>query len=64
VQFHPESTVEIVRNWAREDARRLAELGIGAGGEVADAGEEQITAARTAAFGLFDAFLTRERGDR
>jgi GMP synthase-like glutamine amidotransferase len=64
VQFHPESTVEIVRNWAREDARRLAELGIGAGGELADAGEEQITAARTAAFGLFDAFLTRERGDR
>jgi hypothetical protein len=31
---------------------------------LADAGEEQITAARTAAFGLFDAFLTRERGDR
>ena len=56
VQFHPESTVDIVAGWARKDAERLNALGIedvrgadrGAGG--AQGG------GRHAAFRLFDAF--------
>ncbi len=61
VQFHPESTVEIVREWARMDATRLTELGIEDGEKLVDAGDEQTTAARVAAFELFDAFWRRAR---
>ena len=56
VQFHPESTVEIVAGWARKDAERLRALGIEDGTELIAAPQERKTAARDAAFRLFDAF--------
>jgi len=56
VQFHPEATVEIVTGWARADAGRLQELGLGDGMTFLDASPEQRTAATVAAFRLFDAF--------
>jgi GMP synthase-like glutamine amidotransferase len=62
VQFHPESTVDIVAGWAAKDAGRLAALGIDDGLALIAAPPEQREAAREAAFRLFDAFLmTRER---
>ena len=59
VQFHPESTQELVRVWAAKDAERLASFGItdGLARLQADSGTER--AARDAAFALFDAFLSR-----
>ncbi len=59
LQFHPESTVEIVAGWARSDAKRLVELGIEDGERLADAGRDHVRAARAAAFKLFDAFWHR-----
>ena len=38
VQFHPESTVEIVEHWAASDRERLEALGLGDGGD-ADRGD-------------------------
>jgi GMP synthase-like glutamine amidotransferase len=62
VQFHPESTTDIVAGWARKDAARLAALGIDDGEALLAAPPERRQAARDAAFRLFDAFgLTRER---
>jgi GMP synthase-like glutamine amidotransferase len=52
VQFHPESTVEIVEQWAESDRDRVGEVAV-------DATPEQRAAARTAAFALFDGFLER-----
>jgi GMP synthase-like glutamine amidotransferase len=57
VQFHPESTVEIVAGWASKDTERLAELGIEDGSELLAASPEHQEAAEEAAFRLFDAFL-------
>ena len=57
VQFHPESTVEIVSQWASMDAERLRGLGIEDGAALLDAPRERREAAREAAFRLFDAFL-------
>src|SRR5919107_139172 len=57
VQFHPESTVEIVSHWARMDTERLAELGIEDGAALLDASPERREASRAAAFRLFDAFV-------
>ena len=57
LQFHPESTVEIVSYWASSDAVRLAELGIADGAALVAASPEREDAARAAAFRLFDAFL-------
>jgi GMP synthase-like glutamine amidotransferase len=59
VQFHPESTVEIVEQWAESDRERLAALGHGDGSELIAATDEQRAAAREAAFALFDGFLER-----
>ena len=56
VQFHPESTIEIVKGWARKDQPRLTELGIADGEQLAESGREHAEAARAAAFTLFDAF--------
>jgi GMP synthase-like glutamine amidotransferase len=56
VQFHPESTVEIVAGWARKDAERLRALGIEDGSGLIAAPAERKAAARDAAFRLFDAF--------
>jgi GMP synthase-like glutamine amidotransferase len=62
VQFHPESTADIVAGWARKDAARVAALGIDDGEALLAAPPERHRAAREAAFRLFDAFLmTRER---
>lgn len=61
VQFHPESTIEIVKGWARDDARRLADLGIDDGEALAEVGREHEAEARRAAFDLFDAFWNRAR---
>jgi GMP synthase-like glutamine amidotransferase len=57
VQFHPESTPEIVANWARSDAERIAGLGIADGQALLEASSERREAARAAAFRLFDAFM-------
>jgi GMP synthase-like glutamine amidotransferase len=59
VQFHPESTIEIVTGWARSDASRLHELGIHDGETRLAVPEERKSAARAAAFRLFDAFVAR-----
>ena len=56
VQFHPESTPEIVARWAEADRERLAALGLDGEALIA-AGEEERAAARAAAFALFDHFL-------
>jgi GMP synthase-like glutamine amidotransferase len=57
VQFHPESTVEIVAEWAQLDAERLPALGIAdALAHIAASPEERAAAAR-AAFTFFDGFL-------
>jgi len=57
VQFHPESTVEIVEEWARLDAERLNALGIADGVALLDAPPECHEEAARAAFRLFDAFM-------
>jgi GMP synthase-like glutamine amidotransferase len=59
VQFHPESTVEVVTHWAASDAERLAALGHGDGAALIAATADQREAARRAAFALFDGFLER-----
>jgi GMP synthase-like glutamine amidotransferase len=62
VQFHPETTVEVVAGWAASDAGRLEALGIDDGAALLEAPREWREAARDAAFRLFDAFaMTRER---
>ncbi len=58
VQFHPESTPEIVAGWAAEDRGRLVGLGLEDAAELlAATTPEQREAAAAAAFRLFDAFL-------
>lgn len=59
VQFHPESTVEIVARWASMDTERTAALGIEDGEALLAVAPERREAARRAAFRLFDAFLAR-----
>ena len=61
VQFHPESTIEIVRSWARSDDERVHALGIGDGEALLERGRRHATAAVSAAFDLFDAFWRRTR---
>jgi GMP synthase-like glutamine amidotransferase len=61
VQFHPESTIEIVQEWARLDAERLAGLGIDDGPALVERGREHAAPARAAACDLFDAFWARAR---
>jgi GMP synthase-like glutamine amidotransferase len=57
VQFHPESTVEIVAHWASMDTESLAGLGIEDGRALLDVAPETEEAAREGAFRLFDAFF-------
>jgi GMP synthase-like glutamine amidotransferase len=59
VQFHPESTVEIVARWADMDTENLGGLGIEDGRALLDVGPGVEEAAREGAFRLFDAFLGR-----
>jgi GMP synthase-like glutamine amidotransferase len=61
VQFHPESTIEIVRSWARSDRERLRALGIEDGESLLERGRRHAGAAVTSAFDLFDAFWRRTR---
>jgi GMP synthase-like glutamine amidotransferase len=61
VQFHPESTIEIVRLWALSDRDRLGALGIEDGEALLERGRHHAAAARDAAFRLFDAFWQRAR---
>lgn len=63
VQFHPESTVEIVSNWAGMDVERLTALGIEDGTALLAVSPECQDAAKVAAFRLFDAFLDGAVGD-
>jgi GMP synthase-like glutamine amidotransferase len=60
LQFHPESTVDIVAGWARKDAERILALGIDDGLALIQASDERKQAAREAAFRLFDAFHAGE----
>jgi len=58
VQFHPESTVEIVARWAASDTERLVALGHADGGDhLIAATQAERDAARDAAFAFFDGFL-------
>jgi GMP synthase-like glutamine amidotransferase len=59
IQFHPESTPEIVARWAAHDAERLAGLGHADAGALIAASPQERDAARAAAFALFDGFLER-----
>ena len=59
VQFHPESTIEIVAQWARADGARLDALGIDDGEALLEQGRANAEAARVAAYQLFDAFQRR-----
>ena len=61
VQFHPESTVEIVGRWAGMDTERLTALGVEDGMELLAVPPEQEEAASRAAFRLFDAFAAGVR---
>jgi GMP synthase-like glutamine amidotransferase len=61
VQFHPESTIEIVRTWAQADTERLRAFGIEDGEALLERGRRHAGAALTAAFDLFDAFWERAR---
>ncbi|MEA2281983.1 MAG: hypothetical protein QOK21_2590 [Solirubrobacteraceae bacterium] len=61
VQFHPESTIEIVRLWAQSDHERLSALGMEDGEALLERGRHHAAAARDAAFRLFDAFWQRAR---
>ncbi len=56
VQFHPESTVEIVSRWAEMDTERLSALGIEDGAELLGGPPERERASREAAYRFFDAF--------
>jgi len=58
VQFHPESTIEIVAEWARSDAARLSDLGIADGVALLEKGRAHAETAARNARTLFDGFLT------
>ncbi len=58
-QFHPESTVDVVMHWARADGSRLTAAGVEDPEQRLERDSEALTAAREAAFQLFDAFWER-----
>lgn len=57
LQFHPESTTDIVEGWARKDVEKLKTVGVTNGLALIEAPAEQRDAAKRAAFRLFDAFI-------
>jgi GMP synthase-like glutamine amidotransferase len=59
VQFHPESTVDVVAQWATLDADRLAAHAVADGVALLRASPARRKAAATAAFRLFDGFLAQ-----
>jgi GMP synthase-like glutamine amidotransferase len=58
VQFHPESTVEIVSAWAEMDAERLSGMGVDDWRPLLEVSTDQQEAARRSAFRFFDAFVS------
>ena len=60
-QFHPESTIEIVKQWASSDHERLEHLGITDAEQRLESGRGQADVARANAFRLFDVFWERAR---
>ena len=58
-QFHPESTIEIVKHWASSDRERLESLGVTDAEERLEAGRDGAETARANAFRLFDVFWER-----
>ena len=64
VQFHPESTIEIVRRWAEHDRHRLSEVGVPDGAALLEEGRRHAEEAAANAGKLFDGFWTgaREEG--
>ena len=64
-QFHPESTIEIVKQWASSDRARLEQLGVTDAEDRLEAGRAQAELARSNAFRLFDVFWERaQRAER
>lgn len=64
-QFHPESTIEIVRHWASSDRERLERLGVHDAESRLESGRAQAELACTNAFRLFDVFWQRaQRAER
>ena len=64
-QFHPESTIEIVKHWASSDRERLESLGITDAEQRLEAGRSGADTARANAFQLFDDFWERaQRAER
>jgi GMP synthase-like glutamine amidotransferase len=64
-QFHPESTIEIVTQWARSDGEKLEQLGLTDAEAGLEAGRSGAATARTHAFQLFDGFWERaQRAER
>lgn len=58
-QFHPESTIEIVKHWASSDRERLESLGVTDAEHRLEAGRDGAERARANAFRLFDVFWER-----
>jgi GMP synthase-like glutamine amidotransferase len=58
LQFHPESTPELAAEWARQDAERLARIGVDPA-VLREQGERAGEGARAAALRLFDAWWGR-----
>ena len=58
-QFHPESTIEIVTQWANSDHERLVSLGVTDAEQRLEAGRAGADTARAHAFQLFDDFWER-----
>lgn len=64
-QFHPESTIEIVSEWANRDRERLEREGFPNAVERLESGRDQAELARANAFRLFDVFWERaQRAER
>jgi GMP synthase-like glutamine amidotransferase len=61
VQFHPESTIDIVMQWAHAEDERLNDLTVADREQLLEDGREHADAARASAFELFDAFWRRAR---
>jgi GMP synthase-like glutamine amidotransferase len=59
VQFHPESTIEIVARWASVDDPRLGDLSFEDRERLLEQGRDHAEDAAAAAFDLFDAFWRR-----
>ncbi|MBS1677980.1 MAG: type 1 glutamine amidotransferase [Actinobacteria bacterium] len=59
IQFHPESTVEIVGGWADKDREMLAAEGIVDGRGLLEPGSHDLAAAELRARRLFDGFAMR-----